>query len=325
MSRILITGATGFVGQEVCRQLRDLGHTLTGTTRDNGLYAGPENIPLYCMPGFSAEMDWSQAVAGADVVIHLAARVHQMDDQASDPLSEHRRVNVEGTRSLATAAAAAGVKRFVFLSSIKANGEKTDGAAYSEDDTPAPVDAYGLSKWEAEQALTAIVNNKDMDLVVLRSPLVYGPNVGGNFASLAKAVIKKWPFPLGAVINRRSLVYVGNLASAITTCLDHPNASGETFFVSDGKDLSTGDLVRCMAEAAGVTARIIHCPLWLLYLAGTVTGRRQAIERMTQSLEVESAKIRRVLSWSPPYTMPEGLRETMSSLSAGMSPPSDSQ
>tara|TARA_A100001015_G_scaffold306739_1_gene401494 strand:- start:865 stop:1830 length:966 start_codon:yes stop_codon:yes gene_type:complete len=316
MSRILVTGATGFVGQEVCRQLRYLGYMITGTTRNIGLQAGPENVPLHYMPEFSDEMDWSQAVGGVDVVIHLAARVHQMADHALNPLSEYRRVNVEGTKSLAIAAAAAGVKRFIFLSSIKANGEKTDGTAYSEEDVPAPVDAYGLSKWEAEQALAAIVDKNDMELVILRSPLVYGPNVGGNFAALAEAVIKKWPFPLGAVFNRRSLIYVGNLASAITTCLDHPKARGETFFVSDGKGLSTQDLVRCMAEAAGVTARIIHCPLWVLRFAGILIGRRQAIERLTQSLEVESAKIRRVLSWSPPYTMPEGIRETMSSLSA---------
>ena len=213
MAKVLVTGATGFVGREVCRQVREMGHTLTGTTRNTGLRRGPEDIPLYVTPDFSAEMDWSHAVAGADVVIHLAARVHQIDDQASDPLSEYRRVNVEGTKSLATAAVAAGVKRLIFLSSIKANGEKTDGAAYSEEDAPAPVDAYGLSKWEAEQALATIVENSSMELVVLRSPLVYGPNVGGNFAMLAKAVLKKWPFPLGAVINRRSLIYVGNLAA----------------------------------------------------------------------------------------------------------------
>ena len=319
MSKILVTGATGFAGREVCRQLHDLGHTLIGTTRNQGLRVGPGNIQLHYVPEFSGDMDWSEAVADVDVVIHLAARVHQMNDRVADPLSEYRRVNVDATKSLAFAAVKAGVQRLVFLSSIKANGEKTDGNAYSEEDIPTPVDAYGLSKWEAEQALAAIVDSNDMELVIIRSPLVYGPEVGGNFAALAKAVIKKWPLPVGAVINRRSLVYVGNLASAIVTCLDHPNASGETFFVSDGEDLSTGDLVRHMANAAGVKAHIIQCPLWLLHLAGTLIGRRQAIGRITESLQVESTKIRRVLSWSPPYTVREGLQKTMLSLSNGTS------
>ncbi len=313
MKNILITGATGFIGREVCRQLRRLGYTVSGTTRDTGLHAGPENIPLHYIQEFSCEMDWSQAVAGADAIVHLAARVHQMRDQVVDPMSEYRRVNVEGTKSLATVAAAAGVKRFIFLSSIKVNGEKTIDTPFSERDTPAPIDPYGISKWEAEQALAKINSHSSLDTVILRSPLVYGPNAGGNFATLVRAVIKRWPIPLGAVANLRSLVYVGNLVSAIVQCLVHPSARGKTFFVSDGEDLSTVELVRRMAEAAGVVPRIFSCPLWCLHAAGVLTGRRQIIEKITDSLQLDSEHIRQALSWSPPFSVEDGLRESMKS------------
>jgi len=311
MSKILITGANGFVGQEVCRQLRNEGHTLTGTTRDRSLKAGPQNIPLYYLPEFSRDMDWSPMVAGAEAVVHLAARVHQMDDKASDPMSEYRRVNVDATKSLAIAAAAAGVKRFVFLSSIKVNGERTEGSPFSEEDAPEPVDPYGISKWEAEQALAEVSASTGMEVVILRSPLVYGPGVGGNFAVLARAVMKRRLLPLSGVTNRRSLVYVGNLAAALTVCLKSSEAPGETFLISDGEDLSTSDLIRRMAVAAGIQDNLFNCPVQLLRIAGLITGRRQTIARITESLEVNSSKIRSLLSWSPPYSVNEGLSETM--------------
>lgn len=311
MSKVLVTGATGFVGREVCRHLRKKGHTVTGTTRDQNLTVGPENIPLYHVPEFNNGMDWSPAVSGVDAVVHLAARVHQINDQSESPLSEYRRVNLDGTKTLAVAAAAAGVKRLVFLSSIKVNGELTQGDPFSEDDHPAPVDAYGVSKWAAEKALKDIAGECGMGAVILRSPLVYGPHVGGNFAVLARAVIKKRPLPLSAIANRRSLVYVGNLAAAISICLDHPDAPGETFLVSDGEDLSTGQLVRRMAKATSIRDWVFYCPLWLLHAAGLVTGRQQVIDRITESLEVNSDKIMHVLSWSPPYSVDEGLQATM--------------
>ena len=311
MSKILVTGATGFVGREVCRDLHQRGHTITGTTRNKDLAVGPENIPLYHVPEFNNDMDWSPAVAGVDVVVHLAARVHQINDRSPDPLSEYRRVNLDGTKSLALAASAAGVRRLIFLSSIKVNGELTHGEPFSEDDHPDPVDAYGISKWEAEQAIRDIAAKNSIESVILRSPLVYGPYVSGNFAVLARAVIKNRPLPLGAIANSRSLVYVGNLASAISICIDHPNAQGETFLVSDGDDLSTGELVRRMAKAARIKDRLFYCPLWVLHAAGMIAGRRQVIDRITESLEINSDKILRVLSWSPSYSVDEGLRVTM--------------
>ena len=312
MSKVLVTGATGFVGREVCRYLRQKGHTVTGTTRDQNLTLGPENIPLSHVREFKNGMDWSPAVSGVDAVVHLAARVHQVIDRSEDPLSEYRRVNLDGTKTLAIAAAAAGVKRLVFLSSIKVNGELTKGEPFSEDDHPAPVDAYGVSKWAAEKALTDVASEHGMAAVILRSPLVYGPHVGGNFAVLARAVIKKRPMPLCAIANRRSLVYVGNLASAISLCLDHPDAPGETFLVSDGEDVSTGELVRRMAKATSIRNWLFYCPVWLLHVAGTLAGRQKMIDRITGSLEVNSDKIRNVLSWSPPYSLDEGLQATMS-------------
>jgi len=319
VTRILITGATGFVGRAVTRLLREQGHTLTGTTRDKGLRAGPENIPLYYMPEFSTEMDWSQAVSGAEAVIHLAARVHQMQDQAPDPLAEFRRVNVYGTVSLARAASDADVKRFVYLSSIKVNGEKTEESPFSDENPPEPLDDYGLSKWEAEQALMEMTAGSGMEAVILRPPLVYGSQAGGNFATLAKAVLKGTPLPLGAVTNRRSLLYVDNLASAISVCLRHPKAAGETFLVSDGEDVSIGDLIRRMAGAAGIGDKLFYCPLWLLHIAGALSGRRETIARITESLEVDSSKIRELLEWSPPATMDAGLRETMAAFAGAQS------
>ena len=311
MSKVLVTGATGFVGREVCRHLIQKGHTVLGTTRDQKLSFGPENIPLYHLPEFNSGMDWLPAVSGVDAVVHLAARVHQVIDQSEDPLSEYRRVNLDGTKTLAIAAAKAGVKRLVFLSSIKVNGELTQGGPFSEDDHPAPVDAYGVSKWAAEKALIKVASAQGMAAVILRSPLVYGPHVGGNFAVLARAVIKKRPMPLCAIANRRSLVYVGNLASAIFSCLDHPDAPGETFLVSDGEDVSTGELVSRMAKATSIRNWLFYCPVWLLRVAGTLAGRQQMIDRITGSLEVNSDKIRHVLSWSPPYSLDEGLQATM--------------
>ena len=314
MSKILITGATGFIGRSVCQILREKNHTLTGVSRNKELRSGPQNIPLYYLPEFSGNMDWSKAVAGADAIVHLAARVHQMRDRSADPLSEFRRVNMEGTKTLAEAAVAAGVKRFIFLSTIKVNGQRTIGKPFSENDLSAPDDPYGISKWEAENILVDIATKGGMETVILRSPLVYGPHVGGNFMSLARAVAKRWPLPLSAVTNRRSLIYVGNLASAIATCVSHPNAPGEIFFVSDGETLSTAELAKRMALAAGIRGNIFYCPLWALHTAGVLTGRQQTINRITESLEVDSSKIRRVLNWSAPYSVEKGLTETMLSI-----------
>jgi len=307
MSKILVTGATGFIGRAVCRVLRAAGHTLTGVTRDRSLKRGPENIPLYHITDIGAHTDWSQAVSGADTIVHLAARAHIMRENSADPLAAFRMVNRDGTASLAHAAAAAGVRRLVFLSTAKVNGEASGNKAFDENDTPAPEDAYGISKWEAEKELATISAGTGLETVILRSPLVYGPHVKGNLLSLLKACDKGWPLPLGAINNSRSLVFVDNLASAIAVVASHEQATGKTYLVSDGEDISTPQLVSRLSASLGRRPQIWRVPLWSLALGGALTGKAAAVQRLTGSLVVNSAKIRSELGWRPPFTMEEGL------------------
>ena len=246
------------------------------------------------------------------MVVHLAARVHVMNDGAADPLVEFRKVNVEGTFNLARQAVAAGVRRFVFLSSVKVNGECTlAGHAFDEAARPAPQDAYGLSKHEAEQGLRQIAAETGMEVVIIRAPLVYGPGVKANFASLVRGVRRGWPLPLGAVRNRRSLVGLGNLVDFIVTCTTHPQAANQTFLVSDGQDLSTADLVRALARATGVPARLPSVPVWALHGAAALLGKGDAVQRLCGNLQVDITKAREVLGWAPPVSVEEGLRQAV--------------
>jgi nucleoside-diphosphate-sugar epimerase len=256
------------------------------------------------------ETDWHTALEGVDTVLHLAARAHVMRDTAANPLSEYRRVNAEGTRRLALAAAAAGVRRFVYLSSAKVNGEATD-RPFRESDTPNPTDAYGISKWEAEQALVQIAEEKRMEWVILRTPLLYGPGVRANFLSLMRAVDRRVALPLGAVHNRRSMLYLGNLVDAIRVCLSHPDAANQLFMVTDGEDVSTPELVRGLAAALKVRPKLISLPLPLLRLAGQLTGRTASVDRLTSSLQLDSSLIRSKLRWAPPFTLEAALSETV--------------
>jgi nucleoside-diphosphate-sugar epimerase len=255
--------------------------------------------------------DWGGVLRDVDIVIHLAARVHVMHDVASDPLEEFRRVNVAGTERLARSAVASGVKRLVYVSSIKVNGEATNGATkFSEVDSPCPQDPYGVSKYEAEQALHRISEETGLEVVIVRPPLVYGAGVKGNFIQMLKVLAKGVPLPLASVHNRRSLVYVENLADALIACAIHPAAAGQTYLVSDGEDISTSQLLRSLGDALGAPARLIPCPPTLLNLAGRLTGRTAQVERLLGSLQVDSGKIRRQLDWTPPYTLQQGLQTT---------------
>ena len=310
MSRILITGATGFIGRAVTAALRRDGHILSGTTRQADLGQGPDGIPLYRIPGLGPDTDFSQVVAGAEVVVHLAARVHVMKESASKALIAHRAANTEGTRRLAEAAAEAGVRRFILMSTVKVMGEETRSAPFTENDTPAPEDAYGISKLEAEQALAGIAAETGMELVALRPPLVYGPNVKGNFLSLLKLCSRGLPLPLASINNARSFVSVGNLASAVAVAAVHPSAAGKTFLVSDGEDLSTPELFRRSAAALGLKARLIGFPVPLLEMTGSILGRGDAARRLTRSLAVDSGKIRRQLGWQPEESLDQGLART---------------
>ena len=256
--------------------------------------------------------DWSSALQGVSDVVHCAARVHVMHDTVADPLYAFRTVNVDGTLNLARQAAAAGVKRFVFLSSVKVNGQSTPtGKAFTELDATNPQGAYGVSKHEAEQGLRQIAADTGMRLIVIRPPLVYGFGVKANFSALMRAVQRGWPLPLGAVHNQRSLVALDNLVDFIVTCISHPPAANQTFLVSDGQDLSTTELVRGMAQAAGVPARLLPVPVWALQAGATLLGKGDAMQRLCGNLQVDISKARSLLGWVPPVSVEEGLRRTM--------------
>lgn len=307
---ILVTGATGFVGRALCAALIK-GGPIRIVVR-NAAGESPADGVDVVRGELSATADWSAAMAGVVAVVHCAARVHVMNDDAVDPLAEFRRINVEGSLQLARQAAAAGVRRFVFLSSIKVNGEQTDpGRPFTADQAPGPLDPYGISKMEAEAALRALARETGMAVVIIRPPLVYGPAVKGNFLAMIRALWRGIPLPLGAVTaNRRSLVALDNLVDLIVTCIDHPAAANQTFLVSDAEDLSTAALLRRMGQQLGRPARLLPVPVGVLRLAATLLGRPGIAQRLCGSLEVDIDKTRHLLGWSPPLSVDEGLRRT---------------
>ncbi len=259
--------------------------------------------------GLGPDTDWRAALRGVDAVFHLAARVHVMHDTSADPLLDFRRVNVQGTMHLARQAAALGVRRLVFVSSIKVNGEQTTPTRpFRADSTPAPVDPYGISKHEAERELLRLGGETGMEVAIVRPPLVYGPGVKANFASMMRALTRGVPLPLGAMDNTRSMVALDNLVDLLMVCLDHPAAAGEIFLVSDGEDLSTTELLRRIARAMGKKAILFPVPAaWLEWGAGLL-GKRALAQRLCGSLHVDIEKTRRLLNWTPPTTVDEGLK-----------------
>jgi len=256
--------------------------------------------------------NWQHTLVNCDVVFHLAARVHVMQECSKDPLTEFRRMNVVPTEHLARCAAASGVKRLVYISSIKVNGEETfNGKAFDEANEPAPEDPYGISKLEAELALKRVAKDTGLEVVIVRPPLVYGAGVKGNFAQMISVLKRGLPLPFASVNNKRSLIYVGNLVNALLLCAIHPAAAGETYLLSDGEDLSTSDLLRKLTIIMGQAQRLFKCPITILKLAGHLTGKSQQIARLLNSLQVDSSKIRRQLGWVPPYTVKQGLQNTV--------------
>ena len=304
---IVLTGATGFLGARVADQIdRQGGLNLTCLVR-KAVPAGRGRQVV--IKGLDASSDWSAILKNQNVVIHAAARAHIMKEEVTDPLAEYRRVNVDGTLNLARYAVEAGVKRFVFISSIKVNGEQiAPGRPFTCDDTPTPKDPYAISKLEAEQGLQQIALETGMEVVIIRPPLVYGPGVKGNFASMIKLVEKGLPLPFGAIDNRRSLVGLDNLVDLIITCIDHPNAANQVFLVSDGEDLSTSGLLRRVAKAMGKPSRLIPVPAGLLQLGATVLGNKAVGQRLLGSLQVDISSTRERLDWTPPVSVDEGLR-----------------
>lgn len=305
---ILVTGANGFVGSALCARLRQEGKPFRAAVRALDEHAARDYVQV---GNVGPNTDWAHALQGAQQVVHLAARVHVMNDTSPDPWAECRRVNVEGTANLARQAAAAGVKRFVFLSSIKVNGEFTQpGLPFKADDKPAPQDAYGVSKLEAEQALYAIGQETGMEVVVIRPPLVYGPGVKANFAAMMRWVNRGWPLPLGQVThNRRSLVALDNLVDLIMLCLHHPAAANQTFLVSDGEDVSTAQLLHKVGHALGRPARLWPVPVKLLKWGACVVNRPSVYQRLCGSLQVDLHKTKQVLGWQPPLSPDQALRQ----------------
>jgi nucleoside-diphosphate-sugar epimerase len=308
--KALVTGANGFVGLAVLKQLNIMSDLqAVGSVRRTAELICTTIVEVGDM---NLQTDWSLALAGVDAVIHTAARVHIMQDSVADPLTAFRAVNMYATLNLARQAATAGVKRFVFISSVKVNGDSTlVGRAFTEADAPNPQDAYAQSKYEAEQGLCQLSADTGMEMVIIRPPLVYGPGVKANFARLMHAVRRGWPLPLGAVQNLRSLVALDNLVDFIITCLTHPQAANQTFLVSDGQDLSTTELVRGMAHVAKVPARLLPVPVWALRAGALLLGNGDAVQRLCGNLQVDISKAHSLLGWVPPMSVENGLRRAM--------------
>jgi nucleoside-diphosphate-sugar epimerase len=296
-NKFLITGAKGFIGGHLLSKLGELN----------------EDVQSFSFDEFNATANQDEInylLKGTKIVIHLAARVHVMNDNAADPLAAFQATNLHGSVNLARQAAEAGVRRFIYVSSIKVNGEYTDDKPFTEADKPNPQDPYGVSKWQAEQALHEISRQTGMELVIVRPPLVYGAGVKANFYNLLKLTSKALPLPLGAIENRRSMIYVENLVDALVLCATHPEAVGQTYLVSDGQETSTPDLIMAISRAMQRPNRVYPFPVSLLRLAARLLGKSSVIDRLTQSLVIDSSKIRNELGWQPPYTMQQGLQIT---------------
>lgn len=309
--RVLLTGATGFVGRGLLERLSTQGGLQLRAAVRRQESAFPESVTVVQVADLRGDTDWRKALEGVEAVIHSAARVHVMDDQAEDPLAEFRAVNVAGTLNLARQAVSAGVKRFVFISSIKVNGEGTAlGKPYTADDTPMPVDPYGISKLEAEQGLQALSQETRMEVVIVRPVLVYGPGVKANFRSMMNWLKKGVPLPLGAIHNKRSMVALDNLVDLIVTCIDHPKAANQVFLVSDGEDLSTTELLRRTGQSLARPARLLPIPTFVLAIAARLLGKPGIAQRLCGSLQVDIGKTRALLGWQPPVTVDDALAKT---------------
>jgi nucleoside-diphosphate-sugar epimerase len=305
---ILVTGANGFIGTALCKHLTKIQVPVRAIFRSPGLI--PADTEVESVGDISSKTDWSHTLRDVTKVVHLASRVHIMNDKSADPLAEYRLVNVQATSNLARQAAAAGVRRFIFLSSIKVNGEFTQiRRPFTADDVPAPEDAYGVSKFEAELALKQIAIDTGMEVVIIRPPLVYGPGVKANFEAKMRWLSRGLPLPLAALTNnRRSLVALDNLIDLIITCLNHPAAANQTFLVSDAEDLSTADLLKRSGVALGRPARLFYLPTSLLKLVAAMLNKSAVYQRLSTSLQVDISKTRERLAWIPPISVDEGLR-----------------
>lgn len=309
-TKVLVTGANGFIGRALCERLMADGRLVIGAVRsDLAAHRLPEGVESFTIGDIGPDTQWGAALSRVDTLVHLAARVHLLDDKGPEKFTAYRLVNVDGTRKLAQTAAAMDVGRFVFLSSVKVNGEGRI-SAYTESDECDPSGPYAVSKCEAEQALHAIADQTGLEVVVLRPPLVYGPRVKANFLQLLKLVDRGIPLPLAGVKNQRSLIYLENLLDAIIACIRHPKAAGQTYLVSDGNDLSVPELIKKVASALGKPSRVFPFPIALLRISAKILGKTNAVNRLVDSLTVNSSKIRSDLDWTPLFTTEDGIKET---------------
>lgn len=301
--KILLTGASGFIGERLAKFMHDQNFQLLAVSRSRLRAAYATDV----IPSLNDIDRLASLMEGVSVVIHAAARAHIKGDKNSNPIEEYRCVNVDGTHNLAKQAAAAGVKRFIFLSSIGVNGNG-NFKPFAAGDPAKPADPYAQSKWEAEQVLWKVHKDTGMEVVIIRPPLVYGPNAPGNFGSLVRWVEKGAPLPLGAVHNKRSLVGIDNLIDLIVRCVDHPRAANQIFLAGDGEDLSTTELLKRVGHAMGRSARLVPVPARLLHFGAALLGKRAVAQRLLGSLQVDISKTCDLLEWRPPYTVEEGLR-----------------
>ena len=310
--RVLVTGANGFIGHNLIKSLHKLDYSVRGTSRhlSRKSYAND----FVSIDNITSETDWSSALININTVVHLAARAHVIDKESAKSLSAFREVNSDGTLRLAQQAAEAGVRRFIFISSIGVNGNESH-KPFSEQDPPAPQEPYAVSKMEAEDRLRSLADETGLEVVIIRPPLVYGPNAPGNFGNLLHWIQRGIPLPLGSVTdNRRSFVALENLVDFIATCIEHPAAANQTFLVADGEDVSTAMLLKLVGQALNQQARLLPVPVPLLRAGALLLGKQEMARRLLTSLQVDASKAHRLLDWTPPLSLEAGLQQTANAL-----------
>jgi len=311
MKKILVTGANGFIGQNIYRELIKLNYFVRGAVRNLKSVLINNDIKFISVGNIDAETNWDYALEGIDCVIHCAGKAHSMNKKVE--LDIYRVVNRDGTKHLAEQAAKAGVKRLIFLSSVKVNGESTDKSngtkIFIYNDIPNPQDNYAISKFEAEQVLWEVASKTGLEVVVVRLPLVYGHSAKGNLDRLIKLIYSKIPLPLGGIKNKRSLIGIDNLLDVLVRCVEHPDIAGKTFLVSDGEDLSTPELIRLLASTMDQPAKLFTVPTFLLKFLGFIMGKQSEVNRLTRSLVIDSSYVREILNWTPPVSVEEGIRK----------------
>jgi nucleoside-diphosphate-sugar epimerase len=311
MKRILVTGANGFIGRSLIQRLSSEGSFLIRAVYRNVKTLLSDIGETVIIPDIGPDTDWTDALNGVKVVVHTAARVHLMHDTSVDPLGEFRKVNTAGTLNLAAQAAKKGVKRFIFLSSIKVNGEETFDVPFKPEDKNIPIDPYGLSKYEAETGLKEISKKTGMEIVIIRCPLVYGPGVKANFQMMIKLVNSRIPLPLGNINNRRSLLALDNLTDFIYRCINHPKAAGEVFLLSDGEDVSTSELLKKISRAMNKRLLLIPVPVSIIRFFSKIFHMTGVYRRLFGSLQIDSSKARKLLDWEPPVKMDDALKKLL--------------